>query len=194
MRDVEEEAPQGNVFNPEPDHLEMEEHMDTPAVQMRQKKRNAKAIGFDHPAELRNSDLAQWNTDYARNMVIATKIKQYNKIISAAKKKAAFWVLGVGIASVGIDTGVRGIPHPLEAFSGEQLLAALTGKPLKTPRRKRTRGAANGPDAGEDSRNVRQRLDEGAELARGGGDDLDDVPGFLYDVRNAYPCTLIFPR
>lgn len=183
MRDVEEEAPQGNVFNPEPDNLQIEEALlETPAVQMRQKKRNAKAIDFDCPTELRNSDLAQWNTDYTRNMVIATKIKQHSKIISAAKKNAAFWVLGLGIASIGVNTGVCGIPHPLDAFSGEQLLSALTGKPIKTTRRKRNRGAANGPDEGEEGRNVRQRLEEGDEIGRGEGNGLDDAPDFLYDV------------
>lgn len=186
MRDVGDELSLGNELNPEPDTQAPDDELlsGTPAVQMRQRKRNIKAIDFDNPAELRNSDLAQWNVDYTRNMTIAAKLKQNNRIITVAKKNAAFWVLGAGIASVGVNIGICGIPHPLEAFFGEQLLGALTGNPLKTPRRKRKRDAADGPDEEEAGRTIRQRVDGEDELGREAGEDLDDAPGFLYDVRN----------
>jgi hypothetical protein len=153
--------------------------LQTSTVQMRQRRSINKAMEVDDPPHLRNADLAQWNSGYVHNMAVAAKLKQNNKMITVAKKNAAFWVFGIGIASVGAGIGAYGIPHPLEVFSGDDLLQALTGKPSKSPRRKRGRSQVDA-DA-EEGRNVRQKTDE--EVGRGVGGDMDDDPGFFFDVR-----------
>lgn len=185
MRGIGDELRLDPDYNLELDGVhENDENAEVPAVQMRQKKKTAKAINVDDPPELRNSDLARWNTQYLQNMAIASKLKENNKLITVAKKNAAFWVLGVGIASVGTGVGTSRIPHPLEAFSGDQLLGALTGKPLETSRRKRNRDA-NGAGLYNEGRNVRQKVGE-QELPRRDGPDDENGPGLLYDVRDSH--------
>jgi hypothetical protein len=185
MRDGEEyEVPLEDGYNDverdEAGNVDREETpIQTSTVQMRHRRSTIKAMEVDDPPHLRNADLAQWNSGYVHNMAVAAKLKQNNKMITVAKKNAAFWVFGIGIASVGAGIGAYGIPHPLEVFSGDDLLEALTGKPSKSPRRKRSRSQVD-PDV-EEERNVRQKTDE--EVGRGAGGDMDDEPGFLYDVR-----------
>ncbi|KAK2804926.1 hypothetical protein FQN50_006436 [Emmonsiellopsis sp. PD_5] len=149
------------------------------------RKRTVKALGFDDPPELRNSDLAQWNSEYAQNMAAAAKLKHNNRLITLAKKNAAAWVMGVRIGP-GIDVGLGGFEyeHPLDMFSGERILAALTGKKIRGGRRKRGRGEVEDVDgdvdADDEERRVRMREDQDDEIGRGDGMDLDDgyIGGF----------------
>src|SRR5215471_7844890 len=62
---------------------------ETSAAHMRLKNRTVKTIHKDVPQELRNSDLAQWNTEYTYNMAIATNLKRNNRILRQAKRNAA---------------------------------------------------------------------------------------------------------
>lgn len=126
------------------------------------KQRQPRTIMADDPAELRNSDLAQWNSEYALNMAVAARFKQANKLATIAKKNAAFWVLGSGIGAVGTGIGASATPHPLAAFSGGRLLEALTGikttVPAKRGRRKRSHDETSGGDDDADpQRRVRAR-------------------------------------
>lgn len=84
-------------------------------------QRQARFMTSDGVTTLRNTDLARWNNEYQANMVSATKQKDQNKMPTVAKKNAAYWVFGKGIAAVGIGLGVQHALHPLSCFSGEEL-------------------------------------------------------------------------
>lgn len=89
--------------------------------QRRVHQRQARTITPDGVTSLRNTDLARWNNEYQANMVSATKQKDQNKMPTVAKKNAAYWVFGKGIAAVGIGLGAQHALHPLSCFSGEDL-------------------------------------------------------------------------
>ncbi|KAJ5772326.1 hypothetical protein N7520_002855 [Penicillium odoratum] len=93
--------------------------------QARQYNRVVRPIDPDDSTTLRNTDLARWNNEYSQNMALASKQKQQNKLQTAVKKNAAFWVFGQGIGSVGIGIGSQREDHPLKCFSGEELYDAL---------------------------------------------------------------------
>ncbi|WEW61439.1 R8 protein [Emydomyces testavorans] len=145
-------------------------------AQMPPKKRRLRNVEVDDHPELRNSDLAQWNSEYMKNMAIATKVKENSKLITVARKNAALYVLGVGIAAVGLGLGASQTPHPLNVFSGSQLLSALTGTKTEGSQRKRNRSVASDSDSEGFGRNVRQR--NGDEVGRGAGINQQGVPPF----------------
>ncbi|KAK2786225.1 hypothetical protein FQN52_007975 [Onygenales sp. PD_12] len=175
----------GNILD-DPDYAPViEAESEALETHRRTRKRTIKTLGFDDPPELRNSDLAQWNSEYVQNMAAAAKLKHNNRLITLAKKNAAAWVMGVSIGS-GIDIGLGGFEyeHPLDMFSGERILAALTGKKIGAGRRKRSRGEVEDvdgdADADDEERRVRMREDQDDEVGRGDGMDLDDdyIGGF----------------
>lgn len=84
-------------------------------------QRQARTLITDGVTALRNTDLARWNNEYQANMASATKQKDHNKMPTVAKKNAAYWVFGKGIAAVGIGLGAQRALHPLRCFSGEEL-------------------------------------------------------------------------
>jgi meiotic recombination protein REC8, fungi type len=135
-----------------------------------------KATQADYPQELANADLAKWNANYLANMVEATKIKQQHKAIALARKKAAFWVLGQGIAGVGICSGDDRVPSPLAIFSGRTLLEALTGRESSPLGVKRTRSLLDDLDEEGKARRVRARGEDEQELGRGDavGNDAEE--------------------
>lgn len=142
--------------------------------------RKPKELFTDGATALRNLDLAQWNNEYVSNMADARKQKQQNKIPTISKKNAAFWVFGCGIGGVGTGLGQRREPHPLNQFSGEELLNAVCGH-------KRQQKRSNSPD--ESERRVRTRSDE---LSRENIDRLNmdveigrDAPSSLLDDRSS---------
>ncbi|EGE07540.1 Rad21/Rec8 N terminal domain-containing protein [Trichophyton equinum CBS 127.97] len=146
------------------------------------KEKLPRMFGIDEPAELRNSDLAQWNSDYAENMAAAAKAKIQNKLITIAKKNAAFWVLGAGIGAVGAGLGAGAVLHPLAAFSGDQLLASLTGAPCKERRRKRNHdGKDEDADAGVVGKKARTRENDEPELGLGEAVEVDEGPGLVVE-------------
>ncbi|EEH48609.2 uncharacterized protein PADG_04688 [Paracoccidioides brasiliensis Pb18] len=152
-------------------------------VQQRLRKRRNKILGFDDPPELKNSDLAQWNSEYARNMALAAKLKQNNKINTLAKRNAGLWVMGERFGSVDFGLGVSDFKHPLGIFSGEQMLATLTGNKNRTSR-KRSREDVGGNDFESEVRSVRMREDEDDEIGRGGVIERDDGYGIGYDLQD----------
>jgi meiotic recombination protein REC8, fungi type len=128
--------------------------------------RAPKVTQDDWPQELANADLASWNANYLANMAEATKIKQQHKAVSLAKKNAAFWVLGRGIADVGICSRDDRVPNLLAIFSGHTLLKALTGRERSPSRMKRTRSPSDDRDEEGKTRRVRARGEDEQELGR----------------------------
>ncbi|OAT13332.1 Rad21/Rec8 N terminal domain-containing protein [Blastomyces gilchristii SLH14081] len=159
----------------------VEASSEAPEVEQRLRKRTIKTLGFDDPPELRNSDLAQWNSDYAQNMALATKLKQNNRLITLAKKNAVSWVMGDRICCVDIGLGVSDFEHPLDIFSGEQLLAALTGTKIRTTRRKRSWDEDKCADSGDEERNVRMRGAAEDEIGSGYAAEHDDGYGIGFE-------------
>jgi meiotic recombination protein REC8 len=109
-------------------------------------------------------------------MAEAKRIKQQNRVGSLAKKNAAHWVLGQGIAGVGIGSGGDRVPNPLGMFTGQALLAALTGGE-EASRAKRTRSLSDESNGGAEVRRVRRRGDKEHQVGRAdpGGNDAEGV-------------------
>ena len=142
-----------------------EEEVPSSAEAHQDRLRAPKVTQADWPQELANADLAKWNANYLANMAEATKIKQQHKAVRLARKNAAFWVLGRGIAGVGTCSGDDRVPNPLAIFSGHTLLEALTGRERSPSRMKRTRSPSDDRDEGK-ARCVRARGEDEQELGR----------------------------
>ena len=133
----------------EADH-EQESSSETVAAEAparHRKKSEAKVLMPDATMELRNGDLARWNTDYATNMCDAMRQKRAARAIILAKENARLLVLGAtdfGVPSQS-DILIRG---PLEMFSGAKLLEALTGFDLLGAGTKRGREALDEGEVG----------------------------------------------
>ncbi|OJD10461.1 hypothetical protein AJ78_08535 [Emergomyces pasteurianus Ep9510] len=162
----------------------IEASSEAPETHQRLRKRAIKTFGFDDPPELRNSDLAQWNSEYAQNMAFAAKLKQNNRLISMAKKNAACWVMGEKFCSVDIGLGDSMFDHPLDMFSGEQMLATLTGNKIRTTRRKRSRDVDENIDSENEERNVRMRGDPEHENGRENVMEHDGGYGVGFDLQD----------
>lgn len=146
------------------------------AVARQQRKpRGLKILPVDQPQELRNTILAQWNTDYLANMEEAKRSKLQRKSTADAKHNAAFWVFGSGIGGVGVGRGVSNTKSPLaDIFSGEALMRALTGAPTSAVARKRNRSEDEGDGSdGSEERRVKMREAED-EVGRSQGLNLED--------------------
>ncbi|KAK2813066.1 hypothetical protein FQN49_008329, partial [Arthroderma sp. PD_2] len=173
--------PRGQVSDPDYSHIH-ETSSETGEAKARFRQRHPKMFGIDEPAELGNSDLAQWNSGYAENMAAAAKAKLHNKLITIAKKNAAFWVLGSGIGAVGVGLGAGAVLHPLAAFSGDQLLASLTGAPCRQRRRKRSRDETDKDYNSDESAEKRARTRNGdPELGLDEAVEADDGPGLVVE-------------
>lgn len=127
-------------------------------AQVRRRARPApKIIPMDSTMELRNSELARWNTDYVANQLEAIRQKTAHQAAALAKKNAEYWILGTD------DNG------PLSLFSGAKLLEALTGVNLRAGGQKRPRDEGYETD---EQRRVRPRGDPSSdEIGRGIDDD-----------------------
>jgi meiotic recombination protein REC8 len=158
---------------PHSSSVRAEEEM-TSSVEAPQLKAQApKVIRPDSRQELANADLAQWNTNYLTNMAEATKVKQQHKTGVLAKKNATFWVLGQGIAGVGIRLADHRVPNPLEMFCGQTLLTTLTGREVSPTGTKRTRTFSVDLDERGEARRVRARGEREQQVWRGDTDRND---------------------
>lgn len=130
------------------EHVTSEE---TAVAPIRRRPRNPHVIPLDTTMELRNGDLARWNTNYLANMNEALRQKNAIKASALAKKNAEIWMLQS-------DRG------PLNTFTGAKLLEALTGTNLTTGEKRRRED-----DDGTDSdRRVRSRGEPSSdEIGRG---------------------------
>ena len=141
---------------------------------LQRKARAPKELPVDERTELHNSDLAQWKSDYATNMLEAKGAKELNKAASLAKKNAAFWVYGAGIGGVGAGLGSSKLKSPLDMFAGEAMMEALTGIKSSSTHRKRGRDdEEDDHDSDSEARRVRMR-DDGEQIDRGDPMILND--------------------
>lgn len=155
-------------------HPQQHTTSETAEAPLRRRARAApKVIAPDATLELRNGDLARWNTDYAANMQEALRHKQAGKAAAIAKRNAAYWVLGTGTLSA-LSQADRLVQGPLDMFSGAKLLEALTGVRLAPAGEKRGRDE----EETEAVRRVRSRTLEPSsdELGRGAFQDDGYMP------------------
>lgn len=135
------------------------------------KRKVPKLFTKDKRAELPSADLKSWNEDYLRNMNAAIRLKQAHRAPALAKKNAYTWVYGDGLAGIGVGIGTSKLPSPLDVFSGENLMVAITGvltpKPLKRPSKR----PHDAEDDKSEVRRVRARQEFEDQVARGGEDD-----------------------
>ncbi|KAL8684850.1 MAG: hypothetical protein Q9218_008106, partial [Villophora microphyllina] len=144
------------------------------AIAPQRKRREPKTLPYDRTQELRNTILAQWSTDYLTNMEEARKLKLPRKSALITKQNAAFWVFGAGIGGVSISRGGSNMKGPLaDMFSGDALMAALTGFSAPSTGRKRNRSGDDDEASDSEERRVKMRQDDG-EVGRAQGLILDD--------------------
>ena len=151
------------------------------------RRRGPKLLPMDLVPELRNSDLAQWNTNYLANMAEASRLKQQHKQPARARKNAAEWVFGIGLGGAGTETRPYNFQGPLDIFAGAKLIEALTGIEGGVTRRKRDRSEESEQTSGSKERRVRPRSEDDQQIGRGEGLDLgeDGMPPLFDDtVRN----------
>ncbi|KAF2098118.1 hypothetical protein NA57DRAFT_76913 [Rhizodiscina lignyota] len=146
-----------------------------------QRRRKApKILSIDEATQLRNSDLARWNNEYAENMAVATRHKMNHKAPLQAKLNAEEWILGVGLGGVGRGIGNSNVNSPLDIFSGASLYKALTGDNLTTIGQKREHDATIADEEDVERRRVRPRTEKlEEELGRGAGETFDDHDDFV---------------
>ncbi|KAK5128697.1 hypothetical protein LTR85_000030 [Meristemomyces frigidus] len=143
---------------------------ETADAPLRRRARAApKVIAPDVTLELRNGDLARWNTDYVANMQDLIKHKEAGRAVAIAKKNAEHWVLGTTSLSA-LGQADRLAEGPLGMFSGAKLLEALTGFRLTAGGKKRGREE----DEAEGTRRVRSRGLEPSSDELGRGAFADD--------------------
>jgi meiotic recombination protein REC8, fungi type len=126
------------------------------------KRKAPKSITTDRRAAVTSADLKTWNEEYLQNMDAAIRLKQIHRAPPLAKKNAYTWVFGNGLGGIGAGVGSSKLLSPLEMFSGDKLMAAITGTPA--PKR-----SHNDDDNESDTRRVhaRQELEED-QIGRGG--------------------------
>ncbi|KAF1834560.1 hypothetical protein BDW02DRAFT_498102 [Decorospora gaudefroyi] len=152
------------------------ESSDTFVAPMR-RRRGRRALPTDTTVELRNKELAGWNTNYLENMRAAARQKIQSRAAAQAKKNAEYYVWGSGIGGIGqrIYSG-RG-PNPLDMFIGDNLFELVTGVS-----RKKMTGSKHDRDSGiddttqQESRRVRHKTGE-REVGRGADDEGFFMPG-----------------
>lgn len=139
----------------------------------------------DHPAELQNRVLAEWNDHYLDIMEEAHIENAAKMSLAQAKRNAAYWVLDQGIGGVDAEFGADRETHPLAIFSGQSLLDVLMGPTTQASSRKRTRSATAEDDEDDaEAKRVRSSPHGQDDVAADGGalqDIADDDPGTTFD-------------
>jgi meiotic recombination protein REC8 len=157
-------------------HSEVVESSDTVAAPMR-RRRVPRTLPTDAAVELRNKDLAEWNTKYRENMKAAAREKIKNRAATQAKLNAEHYVWGSGLGGIGARIFKGQGPNPFGMFIGDNLFELVTGVS-----RKKVAGVKHDRDSGiddatqEESRRVRQKTGE-PEIGRGGDDEDFFMPG-----------------
>jgi len=177
------DLPDGEAFptgsqEPGSDQVEIVQSSSATSAAMR-KKRAPRVLPVDKRMELRNKDLAEWNTNYLKNMDAVIKDKKKNRIPQQAKKGADYYVWGRGIGGFAEHYAGATGPNPFEMFIGDNLFELATGVS-----RKKVAGKKHDRDSGiddatqEESRRVRQKTnDPGSEMGRGQDDEGFFMPG-----------------
>ncbi|RAL59177.1 hypothetical protein DID88_006733 [Monilinia fructigena] len=139
------------------------------------KPKTKKQLPIDQTQELKHSDLSDWQKEYVniQNGLSAVKLKTKGYIL--AKKNAQMFVIGSGFNGVGIGVGSTKLQAPLNMFSGDALLAKISGR-VSTKRK----ADLNGGDVGTRKR-IHHSSDEEIprefkEMGRDAADALTDCP------------------
>ena len=183
-------AAQRESFLKSPSQVPQEEESESAEAAHAHRARGRRALPLDTVTELRNSDLAQWNTDYAANMEEAARHKAQHKQVFQAKKNAAAWVFGIGLGGVGTGFSISDLRSPLDMFAGDKLYEALTGIQINVAGRKRGRRHEEGETSESEERRTRPRSEDEEQVGRGKGLDMgnDDIlPQFNDNVRYSQP-------
>lgn len=122
-----------------------------------------KLIQPDANTGLSNSQLRQWDESYRDHMSVAVAAKLPYKSAQQAKKNAEHWVLGRGLGQVFQGFGNHNVSTPLQAFCGDNLLAALLGPQAFSKGRKRARSPSASSGMESEERNVRNRSSVGEQ-------------------------------
>jgi meiotic recombination protein REC8 len=177
----------------------------------RRKKRAPKIVASDPLTELRASDLLQWQREYP-DMMLAAFLRRTDKKANAQAKKNAFvFVYGSGLNGVGDGVGSSKLPSPLEMFSGDALIAKITGQvpasmAKKAAKRKRKDSEESDEEQQETPKRARQDgVEREDEIGRGSFDDgmmMDDLQEPSMDVEKGrdassaladYPSSALMP-
>lgn len=191
------QAPAGSgILGPESGVHREQESSESAEAPLQRKRRAPKILPVDERQELRNTDLAHWNTDYLGNMAEATEAKISHKAPFLAKKNAAFWVIGAGIGSVGVGLGSSKLQSPLDGFAGEVMMEALTGVRISTAGQKRGRDEEEDYESDSEARRVRLRDGDGDQMGRGDDMMLNDDGTMMISASDVSIRTLAesFPR
>ena len=162
------------TLKPSPVVAEEEESSESADAPLNRKRRGPRVLPMDVTQELRNADLALWNTEYINNMAEASQSRLHHTIPYQARKNAAYWVFGSGIGGVGTGLGTSKLKSPLDMFAGQKLMEALTGIDLNVAGKKRARSDDEDSRSNSEERRVRARDDSGDQIGRGDDLVLDD--------------------
>ena len=166
-----------------------EEYCDCAETAQVRRRRGPKVLPTDVVLELRNSDLAQWNTEYLANMAEASRLKQQHKLPAQARKNAAAWVFGIGLGGAGTDLRPYNLQGPLGMFVGDKLREALTGIKSVIVGRKRGRDEEDEQTSGSEERRFRLRSEGDEQIGRGEGLNFGEdgmLPLFDDTVRHVW--------
>lgn len=128
-----------------------------------------KQLPVDQNQELKNSELSKWQRDYVGIQDSLSAAKLTVKGNTLAKKNAHMFVIGNGLNGTGVGIGSSKLSGPLNMFSGDALLAKITGKGLFSAKRK----ADSKGDELDPNKKLRYSSDE--EVPRDHRDDVDFV-------------------
>lgn len=99
------------------------------------KPKTKKQLPIDQTQELKNSVLSIWQREYLDTQDSLRAAKLTAKGNTLAKQNALMFVIGNGLNGAGIGIGSTKLPGPLSMFSGDALLAKITGQVLSSSKR-----------------------------------------------------------
>jgi hypothetical protein len=158
--------------------------MSAEAPQKRRKPKAKKKLALDNDLEITSGVLITWQRDYLHNTKAQKLINIHKKATAVAKKNAFHFVFGSGIMGVGEGVGSAKFTSPLAMFSGEALLAQLTGKVApSTVKDKTNKGTKRShPEDDEEGSSVKRARE--SEQGRGNYED----EGFMLNMEDEpYP-------
>ena len=133
----------------------------------RRRNQSVKTLPVDLVMELRNSELSAWSNDYVTNMARTSGKRQFGKAAAQAKKNSQYWVLNRGIGGISHGAVRPNLPSPLDVFSGESLMKALSIDPVQLAGTKHTPDPEEAGMVPEDEdRRKARRIGEADEMNR----------------------------
>ena len=157
-----DDIPDGEAFptNRQDQSEEIIESTDTIVAPNRRRQRAPRTIPIDTTQELRNRDIADWNTNYLANMEEASKAKANYKKARRAKENAEFWMWNVGVGGIAARSRTMNNPSPFDQFLGENLYDVYARGKRGGGARKRDRDSGIDEATQEEARRVRRRAEQ----------------------------------